>query len=95
MEASPEPGSETEATPEPSPLPSPHKSKVEVRPDDGARLEVTITLDIDPTTGLIAVELVQSCVLKLSSWEPSQEVLRDRNTTRQKQTSRVPRDRGL
>jgi len=56
MEASPEPGSETEATPEPSPLPSPHKSKVEVRPDDGARLEGTITLDIDPTTGLIAVE---------------------------------------
>jgi len=55
-EASPQPGSEPQITPEPSPLPSPHKTKVEVKPDAGARLEGTITLDIDPTTGLIAVE---------------------------------------
>jgi len=53
----PEEGAETEATPEPSPSPSPQKlPKAEVRPADGARLEGTITLDIDPTTGLIAVE---------------------------------------
>ena len=55
-EATPEASPETQTTPEASPLPSPRKSKVEVRPDDGARLEGTITLDIDPTTGLIAVE---------------------------------------
>jgi penicillin-binding protein 1B len=35
----------------PSPSPSPH-----AKPPDAARLEGTITLDIDPTTGLIAVE---------------------------------------
>ncbi|HKP48356.1 MAG TPA: transglycosylase domain-containing protein, partial [Pyrinomonadaceae bacterium] len=37
---------------EPSPSPSPRRA----RTDNGSRLEGTITLDIDPTTGLIAVE---------------------------------------
>jgi penicillin-binding protein 1B len=58
-EASPSPETEVpaEATPEPLPSPSPPKPpKVEVRPPDVARLEGSITLDIDPTTGLIAVE---------------------------------------
>jgi penicillin-binding protein 1B len=56
-EPTPDPGAETEATPEPSPSPSPHRSpRAEVRPGDATRLEGTITLDIDPTTGLIAVE---------------------------------------
>jgi membrane carboxypeptidase/penicillin-binding protein len=38
-------------TASPSPSPSPR-----AKPPDAARLEGTITLDIDPTTGLIAVE---------------------------------------
>jgi penicillin-binding protein 1B len=55
-EPSPEPA-ETEATPEASPSASPHRSpRLEVRPGDATRLEGTITLDIDPNTGLIAVE---------------------------------------
>jgi hypothetical protein len=56
-EASPTPegGLETEPSPEPSPSPSPKPTRPEVRPPD-TRLEGTITLDIDPTTGLIAVE---------------------------------------
>ncbi len=42
---------------EPSPSPSPRKpAKSEPRTDGTGRLEGTITLDIDPTTGLIAVE---------------------------------------
>jgi penicillin-binding protein 1B len=56
-ESSPEPGAETETTPDISPSPSPTRSpRVEPRPEDATRLEGTITLDIDPTTGLIAVE---------------------------------------
>jgi penicillin-binding protein 1B len=45
---------ESDVTPSPSPLPSPPTRAKP--PQDGARLEGTITLDIDPTTGLIAVE---------------------------------------
>lgn len=42
---------------EPSPSPSPRKlPRSELRTGEGGRLEGTITLDIDPTTGLIAVE---------------------------------------
>ena len=42
---------------EPSPSPSPRKPpRSEGRTDENGRLEGTITLDIDPTTGLIAVE---------------------------------------
>ncbi|MGH9872564.1 MAG: transglycosylase domain-containing protein [Pyrinomonadaceae bacterium] len=59
---------ETEVTPlsdsvlpptvvEPSPSPSPRRSpRSDLRTDENGRLEGTITLDIDPTTGLIAVE---------------------------------------
>ena len=59
---------ETEVTPlpdqvlpptilEPSPSPSPRKApRTELRTGEDGRLEGTITLDIDPTTGLIAVE---------------------------------------
>jgi hypothetical protein len=42
---------------EPSPSPSPRKPpRTELRSSEDGRLEGTITLDIDPTTGLIAVE---------------------------------------
>jgi penicillin-binding protein 1B len=43
---------------EPSPTPSPRAKapRSELRSDQSGRLEGTITLDIDPTTGLIAVE---------------------------------------
>jgi penicillin-binding protein 1B len=43
---------------EPAPMPSPRTKppRSELRTDDSGRLEGTITLDIDPTTGLIAVE---------------------------------------
>ena len=43
---------------EPSPTPSPRAKlpRSELRTDESGRLEGTITLDIDPTTGLIAVE---------------------------------------
>jgi len=43
---------------EPLPAPSPHVKppRSELRTDGSGRLEGTITLDIDPTTGLIAVE---------------------------------------
>jgi penicillin-binding protein 1B len=42
---------------EASPSPSPRKPpRSELRTDENGRLEGTITLDIDPTTGLIAVE---------------------------------------
>ena len=41
---------------EPSPSPSPRKPKSELGTNESGRLEGTITLDIDPTTGLIAVE---------------------------------------
>ncbi len=44
----------TPPSPPPSPRAKPPKS--EVRTDQSGRLEGTITLDIDPTTGLIAVE---------------------------------------
>jgi penicillin-binding protein 1B len=40
----------------PPPLPSPSPPARAKPPQEGARLEGTITLDIDPTTGLIAVE---------------------------------------
>ncbi len=43
-------------TVEASPSPSPRKPKSELRTNESGRLEGTITLDIDPTTGLIAVE---------------------------------------
>lgn len=51
-ETIPEPGSEHEPTPFPSPTATPRKSADVNSP----RLEGTITLDIDPATGLIAVE---------------------------------------
>src|SRR6201991_83584 len=54
---SPTPGIEMqpmEPIPVPSPSPSPRRPAV--ISDGGGRLEGTITLDIDPTTGLIAVE---------------------------------------
>jgi penicillin-binding protein 1B len=63
-----EPTPEEQVLPSPSgagveilPLPSPSPSASPARPratptPEGARLEGTITLDIDPTTGLIAVE---------------------------------------
>jgi hypothetical protein len=42
---------------EPSPLPSPRvRNDSRILPQEGSRLEGTITLDIDPSTGLIAVE---------------------------------------
>jgi penicillin-binding protein 1B len=42
---------------EPSPLPSPRvRNDNRILPQEGSRLEGTITLDIDPSTGLIAVE---------------------------------------
>ena len=41
---------------EPSPSPSPKQPRSELRTNESGRLEGTITLDIDPTTGLIAVE---------------------------------------
>jgi penicillin-binding protein 1B len=71
LELEPEATPETDETPplapdqvlppvtiEPSPTPSPRAKlpKPELRADKGGRLEGTITLDIDPTTGLIAVE---------------------------------------
>lgn len=52
LETIPEPGSEHEPTPFPSPTATPRKSADVNSP----RLEGTITLDIDPATGLIAVE---------------------------------------
>lgn len=54
-EASPQIEEPPVAEPSPVPLPSP-KVKPSIYPPEGARLEGTITLDIDPTTGLIAVE---------------------------------------
>jgi penicillin-binding protein 1B len=69
LEAQPEATPETQETPpafdqslppvlaEPSPSPSPRKPpRAELRTNESGRLEGTITLDIDPTTGLIAVE---------------------------------------
>ena len=61
--AEPSPDEQQEPSPEgtiaeeplPQVSPSPAKSKATPTPDS-ARLEGTITLDIDPTTGLIAVE---------------------------------------
>ena len=59
-EEAPEPGvqpvnpGEVDITP--SPLPSSSPPPRPKPPQEGARLEGTITLDIDPTTGLIAVE---------------------------------------
>ena len=52
---SPSPPVDVELPLEPPPLPSPTKPRASPTPD-GARLEGTITLDVDPTTGLIAVE---------------------------------------
>lgn len=56
-EPTPEPGAEYEPGPLPSPTPSPAR-KPGARAGEEAvpRLEGTITLDIDPSTGLIAVE---------------------------------------
>jgi len=51
---SPSPIEPYEEAPIPSPSPSPSSRKAPSLPDSG--LEGTITLDIDPTTGLIAVE---------------------------------------
>jgi hypothetical protein len=51
---SPSPIEPYEEEPIPSPSPSPTSRKAPPLPDSG--LEGTITLDIDPTTGLIAVE---------------------------------------
>jgi penicillin-binding protein 1B len=56
-EAQPEGGSEAGASPEPSPSPSPRASPHSPGyPEESGALRGTITLDIDPTTGLIAVE---------------------------------------
>ena len=61
-EEAPEPGvqpenpGEGEIKPSPLPLPSPAPPARAKPTQEGARLEGTITLDIDPTTGLIAVE---------------------------------------
>ena len=66
-EATPEseevqPPAEDEVLPPPAPSPAPvgsprvRQPKYETRSSDTGRLEGTITLDIDPTTGLIAVE---------------------------------------
>jgi penicillin-binding protein 1B len=53
----PEPGDVLKlGTLEPSPSPTPKKPRSELRTNESGRLEGTITLDIDPTTGLIAVE---------------------------------------
>ncbi|HKZ81467.1 MAG TPA: PBP1A family penicillin-binding protein [Pyrinomonadaceae bacterium] len=52
-EETPEAGSESGVLPEPSPSPP---GKGQKDSGGGTRLEGTITLDIDPTTGLIAVE---------------------------------------
>ncbi len=52
--ASPHVEAPTSLEPLPTPLPSPSPRKAPPLPD--SRLEGTITLDIDPTTGLIAVE---------------------------------------
>ena len=61
--AEPSPDEQEQPTPDetisdeplPQASPSPTKSRPTPTPD-GARLEGTITLDVDPTTGLIAVE---------------------------------------
>ena len=42
--------------PEPSPSPTPRSRTGTGYPDESGRLEGTITLDVDPTTGLLAVE---------------------------------------
>jgi penicillin-binding protein 1B len=55
VQPSPEPGAETVATPDPSPSPTP-RTRPTPRLADESVLEGTITLDIDPTTGLLAVE---------------------------------------
>jgi penicillin-binding protein 1B len=59
-EPTPDSGAQTVPPPEPSPLPSPKPSPRADRrpgyPDESGGLQGTITLDIDPTTGLIAVE---------------------------------------
>ncbi len=47
---------ETEVPPIPSPTPRSRTDSRTVSPPDASRLEGTITLDIDPSTGLIAVE---------------------------------------
>jgi penicillin-binding protein 1B len=44
------------ALPTPLPSPTPKAARPELRTNESGRLEGTITLDIDPTTGLIAVE---------------------------------------
>jgi hypothetical protein len=55
VEPSPSPSIEGDLPLEPLPSPSPTRPKSTPTPDS-ARLEGTITLDVDPTTGLIAVE---------------------------------------
>ena len=55
--ADPDLGMEPQASPEPSPTASPHAKATPKTEDElSPRLEGTITLDIDPSTGLIAVE---------------------------------------
>jgi penicillin-binding protein 1B len=55
LEPSPSPPIEGDFPLEPPPSPSPARPRATLTPDS-ARLEGTITLDVDPTTGLIAVE---------------------------------------
>src|SRR3989441_4636149 len=56
LQPPPEGGSEPGATPQASPTPSPRAERRPGFPEEGGGLQGTITLDIDPTTGLIAVE---------------------------------------
>jgi penicillin-binding protein 1B len=51
-----DPGLFPEPSPTPSPKPSPRAERRPGYPQDGGGLQGTITLDIDPTTGLIAVD---------------------------------------
>ena len=56
QETVPETGVDDGPPPEPSPTASPRARLAPRASDEGARLEGSITLDIDPSTGLIAVE---------------------------------------
>lgn len=55
-DTTPETGADYEVAPVPSPSPSPRKPGARAGEEGAPRLEGTITLDIDPGTGLIAVE---------------------------------------
>ncbi len=56
LDIPPDPGVEFGPTPDPSPAASPAVGPSPRVGQDGPRLEGTITLDVDPATGLIAVE---------------------------------------